>query len=304
MKKIKWVEFTEPMVNLNSTPPPPLRKVVCDSKWGKVVAVDGYESMLYLFSADSGKLLKKRKLNIKKGRRWHMGGYNEKTHALFIVVEGDRRAVIEAVKIDAENENDIMVPLPGLTEGVGVSYNQRRNEIYVPYDNFPTVHRVHFNGLEPGKEDKDRVTEIKIPNFGNDASVIDYKKDRLYVSSWGYGEVDVIDLKTGKMIKRIRDTGIIPHMFSMAFNPATGKLFIPTGASAVNGSFGASLDVLDPETEEIKTVHTGWAPVALVELEKKDGFMVFNSENQAAVVSPEGKADYYTLPCRFINNAI
>ncbi|MCP5054325.1 MAG: hypothetical protein GY940_44565 [bacterium] len=304
IKRIPWVTFTEPMININQTPPPPLRKIICDSGWDRVVAMDGYTSTLYNFSATSGKLLKKRKLSVKEGFRWHMGGYNKKTRHLYVVIETRARAVVEAAKIDADGNNDTLIELPGLTEGVGVSYNERDDEVYVPYDNFPTVHVVDFKPLKPGEGKKKRVTEIKIPNFGNDASAIDLEKNRLYIASWGYGEVDVIDLKSRTLIKRIEDTGIIPHMFNMAFNPVTRKLYIPLGASAVNGSFGASLDVLDPETEKIETLHTGWAPVALVELEEDRGFMVFNSENQAAYVSPKGTVKYQTLPCRFINNAI
>jgi DNA-binding beta-propeller fold protein YncE len=303
IKRFPWVDYTESMQNLNQTPPPPLRKVVCDNTLNRVAAVDGYTNTLYLFSADTGKQLKKRKLNIKGGSRWHLAGYNEQTHHLYLVIETVQRKAIEAIKIDLVKGKDTVVQLPGLTEAVGVNYNDRRDEVYIPYDNHPTVHLVEFKP-HPEHEAGDRVSEIKIPIYGNDATALDKEKNRLYVSSWGYGEIEVIDLDTRKLIKRIRNTGIIPHMFNIAFNPATGLLYIPVGATAVNGSFGASLDVLDPESEKITRIRTGWAPVAMVELSSGEGMLVFDSEDQAAEVSADGSVRFHSLPCRFINNAI
>jgi DNA-binding beta-propeller fold protein YncE len=299
IKPIPWVDKVEKMINLNQTPPPPIRKVICDTTLQQVIAIDGYTGVLYLFSAKSGRLLKQRKLAVKGGTRWHMAGYNENTHHLYTVIETKERLVNEAIKIDVLQGKDTNVQLPGLTEAVGVNYNPYQDEVYIPYDNHPTVHLVDF-------KNNGNVEEIKIPNFGNDACAIDEKNHRLYVSSWGYGEVEVIDLKTRKLVKRIRDAGIIPHMFNMAFNPHTGKLIIPIGASAVNGSFGAALTVLDPETEKKSKIYTGWAPTALVEMRTKDGFLVFNSEDQAAEVLPDGSVKMHPLPyrCQYINNAI
>jgi DNA-binding beta-propeller fold protein YncE len=294
---IPWVEKVERMINLNQTPPPPIRKVVCDTSLQQVIAIDGYSASLYQFSANSGKLLKKRKLPVKGGTRWHMAGYNENTHHLYTVIETIDRFVNEAIKIDVLQGKDKVAVLPGLTEAVGVNYNPLRDEVYIPYDNHPTVHLVDF-------KNNGGVIEIKIPHYGNDASVIDEKNHRLYVSGWGYGEVEVIDLETRKLVKRIPDAGIIPHMFNMTFNPHTGKLIIPIGASAVNGSFGAALTVLDPETEKKSKIYTGWAPTALVEMKSKDGFLVFNSEDQAAEVLADGSVKTYPLPCSYINNAI
>jgi DNA-binding beta-propeller fold protein YncE len=299
--RIPWLKKTEKMVNLNQTPPPPIRKVVCDSKLQQVIAIDGYTSTLYLFSAKTGKLVKKRKIGVKGGTRWHWAGYNETTHHLYAVIETDKREVNEALELDVLHGKDTVVELPGLTEGVGINYNPKRDEIYIPYDNHPSVHVVDFK--TGGK-----IEEIKIPNYGNDASAIDEKNNRLYVSSWGYGEVEVIDLETRRLIKRIRDVGIIPHMFNMAFNPHSGHLLIPLGATAVNGSFGASLTVLNPETEKKSLIYTGWAPAALAEIAAKDGFLVFNSEDRAAEVLADGKVTMHSLPprfqCRFVNQAV
>lgn len=296
IKRIPWVSKVEKMKNLNQTPPPPIRKVICDSALQKVAAVDGFDSTVYLFSAKSGKLLKKRKLAVKGGARWHMAGYDVNTHHIYTVIETAKRVVQEAVKIDIVNGKDTVMDLPGLHEGVGINYNPKRNEIYIPYDNDPAVHVVDFK--------KSAVVEVKLPGYGNDASAIDIEKDLLYISSWAYGDVEVVDLNTRRLHKRIANVGIIPHMFSMTFNPNSGKLYIPIGATAVNGSHGASLAVLNPETEKMTKIHTGWAPVALVEMKNKEGFLVFNSEDGFAEVTPHGTVNYHSLPCQFIQDAV
>jgi hypothetical protein len=93
-------------------------------------------------------------------------------------------------------------------------------------------------------------------------------------------------------------------MFNMTFNPHSSRLIIPIGASAVNGSFGSALTVLDPITEKMEKIYTGWSPTALVELKTKEGFMVFNSEDEAAEVTPGGTFKTHHLPCSFVNNAV
>jgi YVTN family beta-propeller protein len=292
----KWLDKEEPMINLNATPPPPIRKVVVDHTLKRVIALDGYTSNLYLFSL-TGKLLKKRTIVTKGGARWHFAGYNYDTHHLYVVIETDKRKVIDAAKIDIKKGNDVIVKLPELSEGVGINYNKKRDEVYIPYDNHPSVHIVDFR-------EKGSVREVKIPAYGNDASAVDEERDILYVSSWAYGEVEVIDLKSGKLKKRIRDLGIIPHMFSMAFNPSDNKLYIPIGATAVNGSFGAALTQLDPEKEETRKIYTGWAPVDLIPLPAKDAMMVFNSEDSFAIVNPDGTFKTHTLPFDYPHQAV
>jgi DNA-binding beta-propeller fold protein YncE len=296
-KRIPWVEKVEQMINLNQTPPPPIRKVFCDTGLQQVIALDGDTATLTIFSTDSGALVSTRKLSVAGGTRWHFAGYDQLNHYLYVVVETRERKVNEAVKIDIARGKDTIIVLPGLTEGVGVIYNPKTEEVYIPYDNHPTVHVVDFkNG---GK-----IEEIKIPTYGNDASILDEKNARLYVSNWGYAEIEVIDLQTRKLLKRIQNVGIIPHMFNMALNTYTGELVIPLGATAVNGSFGASLTILNPETEKMHRIYTGWAPVAIVKTPGKDSYLVFNSEDQAAEITPDGKCSYHTLPVWLINNAI
>jgi YVTN family beta-propeller protein len=197
--------------------------------------------------------------------------------------------VIQAAKIDAVGQNDVVVPLPEFTEGVGIVYNAVRGEVYIPYDNHPSVHIVGFgNG--------GTIDEIKIPAYGNDASAIDPANDLLYIGSWAQGEVDVIDLETRTLKKRITDMGIIPHMFTMAFNPKTNLVYYPKGASAVNGTFGAAVTALDPETEKTEKIYTGWAPIDLIEIPTRNSFLVFNTEDEFAEVRADGTYELHKLP--------
>jgi YVTN family beta-propeller protein len=190
-----------------------------------------------------------------------------------------------------------VVPLPEYREGVGIIYNPAREEVYVPYDNHASVHVASFS-------DGGSLDEIRVPAFGNDAAAVDGKGDVLYIGSWAHGEVDVIDLQTRTLTKRITDLGIIPHMFTIAFNPNDGLVYYPKGASAVNGTFGAAITALDPQTEKTKKVHLGWAPIDLIEVGSRGGFLVFNSENQFADVHPDGSYDVHTLPYDYPIEAI
>jgi len=284
-----WLDHRENLINLNATPPPPIRKVVVASELGQLVAVDGFTSTLFTLDSRTAKVIRSRPLPLARGGRWHLAGYDETEHALFLVTETAERKVIQAAKIDVVGQNDIVVPLPEFTEGVGIIYNPVRGEIYIPYDNHPSVHVV---GFEKGGT----VDEIKIPAYGNDASAVDGASGLLYVGSWAQGEVDVIDLETRTLKKRIADLGIIPHMFAMAFNPKTNRVYYPKGASAVNGTFGAAITALDPETEKTAKIYTGWAPIDLIEIPARNSFLVFNSEDGFAEVRADGTYELHKLP--------
>jgi DNA-binding beta-propeller fold protein YncE len=289
LTKRDWLETSEPLINLNATPPPPVRKVIADNGLGRIIAVDGMDPALYVFDARKGKLLESRPLPLEAGGRWHLAGYNEDRHSLYLVIEKSDRKVVQAARIDITGGNDVVVPLPGFTEGVGIVYNPAREEVYVPYDNHPSVHAV---GFENGGE----VTEIRLPAYGNDAAAVDAARDRLYIGSWAYGEIDVVDLETKMLEKRITDLGIIPHMFAIAFNPGNGRIYYPTGASAVNGTFGAAVTALDPVYEKTEKIYTGWAPIDLIAMPERGTVVVFNSEDQFAEVRPDGSFDLHDLP--------
>jgi DNA-binding beta-propeller fold protein YncE len=289
VRTIPWCEKEEVILNLNQTPPPPIRKVVCDQGSGTVLAVDGYTSTLHVFAAADGKPLRQRRLDLVSGARWHFAAYSQKQHALLLVVETADRQVVQAAKISAGTGPDTVITLPGYTEAVGISYNEKRDELYIPYDNHASLHVIDFKNLG-------LVSEIKLPAYGNDASALDAEHDLLYVASWAYGEIDQIDLQTRMLRKRFFQAAVLPHMFNMAFNPRDGKLYLPLGATAVNGSFGAAVSVLDPENGSINKVRSGWAPQELLQQPGSDAFLVFNNEDQFARVTPDGNFTIHTLP--------
>jgi DNA-binding beta-propeller fold protein YncE len=145
---------------------------------------------------------------------------------------------------------------------------------------------------------------MRIPAFGNDACAFDNESNRLYVASWARGEVDVVDLDTRTLVKRIENLGIIPHMFAFAFNPNNGVVYYPKGASAVNGTFGAAITALDPATEETKKIYTGWAPIDLAAMPDRGSVFVFNSEDEFAEVRADGSYDFHLLPFDYPVSAI
>lgn len=294
---IPWLEEREEMINLNQTPPPPVRKVLIDNELQQLVAVDGLASTLYLFDAVTGKPLRSRPLALARGGRWHLAGYNQAAHALYLVTETVSRKVIEAARIGIGDDVDTIVELPGYTEGVGIIYNPLRDEVYIPYDNHPSVHVVDFSA-------GGAITEIAIPAYGNDASALDLDDEVLFIGSWAYGEVDLVDVKERKLLKRITDLGIIPHMFTMAFNPNNGNVYYPKGASAVNGTFGAAITVLDPVTETTSKIRTGWAPVDCIELPERNSVLVFDNEDQFAEVRAGGAYTKHDLPVDYPVRAI
>ena len=284
-----WLDHRENLINLNATPPPPIRKVVADAALGQVIGVDGFTSTLFVFDAKKADLIRSRPIPLASGGRWHLAGYDAGAHELFLVTETAERKVIQAAKIDAVGTNDLVVGLPEFTEGVGVLYNAARREVYIPYDNHPSVHVVDFN--KAGE-----VTEIAIPAYGNDASALDAANGILYIGSWAHGEVDVIDLTKRRLANRIENLGIIPHMFAMAFDPKNNTVYFPKGGSAVNGAFGAAITTLDPSTQKTGKIHAGWAPIDLIEIPARGSFFVFNSEDEFAEVRSDGSYDLHTLP--------
>ncbi len=304
---IPWSEKEESAQNLNQTPPPPIRKVVCDSATRSILAVDGTTSTLHRFDAGSFKRLQRRPLGLTPGGRWHFAGYSPRQQALVLVVETAERKVIQAAKISVAKENDVIVALPGFTEGVGIRYNENRDELYIPYDNHPCLHIVDFKNSRPpgeGAQTPARLSEVMLPAYGNDATALDAGRDLLYVTSWAYGEIDKIDLKSRRLLRRFFQAAVLPHMFQLAFNPNDGKLYLPLGATAVNGAFGAALSVFDPESGTLEKVRTGWAPQELLQQPGSDAFLTFNNEDQFARVTPDGRFTVDTLPVVYPHQAL
>ena len=297
VRYVPWSELEESAQNLNQTPPPPIRKVVCDSTMRTVLAVDGTTSTLHRFDADSLALLQSRRLGLAPGGRWHFAGYSPKRQALALVVETAERKVIQAARISAAGAGDTVIGLPGYTEAVGVCYNENRDELYIPYDNHPSLHVVDFAG-------GGRIGEIKLPAYGNDASALDADRDVLYVASWAYGEIDQVDLRARRLRRRFLQVPVLPHMFNMAFNPGDGRLYLPLGATAVNGAFGAAISVFDPQSGALEKVRTGWAPQELLPQPGSDAFLAFNSEDQLARIAPDGGFTTSLLPVSYPHQAL
>lgn len=297
VKYIPWSEKEETAQNLNQTPPPPIRKVVCDSAARIVAAVDGTSATLQCFAADGLKLLGKRALALEPGGRWHFAGYSLKQKAVVLVVETAGRKVVQAAKIAVAGGNDVLVRLPGFTEGVGIRYDEGRDELYIPYDNHPSLHVVDF-------KENGSLHEVKLPSYGNDATALDADRGLLYVASWAWGEIDQVDLRTRQLRRRFFQAAILPHMFNMAFNPNDGKLYVPLGATAVNGSFGAAVSVFDPASGAVAKVRTGWAPQELLPQPGGEAFLAFDNEDRMARIAPDGTFSTTVLPVAYPHQAL
>lgn len=292
---LPWLQNEESMTNANATPPPPLRKVVSDPDLRIIAALDGFTSTLYLFDSQTGRQLSHRLLNLQPSGRWHLAGYNERKHCLYLVIETTDRRVVQTARIGIQDGVDDIVKMPEFREGVGVTYNPNRDEVYVPYDNHACVHVVDF--VHP-------VQEIALPVFGNDATAVDLRRQLLYIASWPQGDIEVVCLKTRRFLRRMAHKGILPHMFNMAFNPHDGLLYIPKGATAVNGAFGAAITTLNPEDESLGKIYTGWLPVDLLEWKKGQSFLVFNNEDEALVIDDQRILSRQRLPVEYPIQAI
>lgn len=301
LRLVPWLDHSEDLVNLNQTPPPPSRRVVALSSGkpdvaGRIVAVDGHGAMLYLFDAKTIKLLSSREIGLAPGGRWHLAGVNPVTRKLYLVTETNQRAVVQAAKVDLDGYADVIVPLPGMAEGVGMAYHPLRDQVYVNYDNHATMHVVDFGAGGALKE-------VALPSYGNDAVALDLRGDRLFVASWAHGEVEVVDLATLRFTHRYTGLGILPHMHAMTWNATTGTLLFPVGATAVNGCYGAALTELDPASGESRRIRTGWAPITLAPAPAQGGVLVFANDDQFAVVTAAGEATLHDLPRRFPTRA-
>ncbi len=297
LRFVPWCETEERAKNLNQTPPPPLRKVVCDSASRRVAALDGYSATLHLFDADGLKPLGRRKLALQAGGRWHLAGLSKTEKTVVLVVETAERKVIQAAKVSLAGDHDMIVPLPGLSEGVGILYSETRDELYIPYDNHPSLHVVDF-------KNNNALSEVMLPAYGNDATAIDEAGGMLYVASWAYGEVDQVDLNVRRLRQRFLQPAVLPHMFNMAFNANDGRLYIPLGATAVNGAFGAAITTFDPKNGALEKIRTGWAVQELLPQPDSDAFLVFSSEDQLARVDAGGKFTVSTLPVLYPHQAL
>ncbi|MBN1348813.1 hypothetical protein JXJ21_05340 [candidate division KSB1 bacterium] len=295
---LSWGDPAESLPWAAASPPPPVRNIVVDAALNKVFIVDGTVPQLISVDLEARSISGKRRLPLENFPRWHFAGFDTVNHWLYFALEDAARNARQALRIDLKDSNDVLVDLPpGSREPVGVSCSIKRQEIYIPYDNHKHLHRVHFS---PSIQ----VDSIATPAFGMDASAIDAANDLLYVTSWHTAELYIIDLATGKIIRTIPDFPIYPHTNHFVYNPADGRLYIPTGAAVVNGTFGASLTVFDSNQNEFSVILTGWGPVSLIQKPNSDTFYVFSSDRQFAEVTPDGKLRSHWLPYPYAHDAV
>lgn len=298
LKLLRWTDQGDALDNENQTPPPPLRKVVAipperPGKGGRIAAIDGFSATLTVFDGASGKPNGKRDLPLQAGGRWHLAGVDPETGYIYLVIETATRKAIQAARVHPDHaDGDVVVPLPGFGEPVGMLFNAARGEVVIPYDNHATLHVIEF-------DDGGSLHDIAIPDFGNDATALNESGDTLYVGSWAHGNVEVIDLDQRRFVRRIEGLGILPHMFAMDWLSSNGQLYFPVGATAVNGCFGAAVTRLDPATGQAVDIRTGWGPIDLIQVPGRDDFWVFDGEGQLARVSPDGEVSFEDLPHRY-----
>ncbi len=298
LKLLRWTDEGDTLANENQTPPPPLRKVVAippakPGKGGRIAAIDGFSATLTVFDAARGKPGKKRSLPLQAGGRWHLAGVDPATGHIYLVTETAERKAIQCARIHPDHEDDdVVVPLPGFGEPVGMLFNPARGEVVIPYDNHATLHVIEF-------DDGGSLHDIAIPSFGNDATALTDDGATLYVGSWAHGEVDVVDLAERRFVRRHGELGILPHMFAMDWLSTNGQVYFPVGATAVNGNFGASVTRLDPASGESTVIPTGWGPMDLIQVPGRESFWVFDSEGRYAEVTVDGDVTFHELPHRY-----
>jgi DNA-binding beta-propeller fold protein YncE len=93
-------------------------------------------------------------------------------------------------------------------------------------------------------------------------------------------------------------------MFNMDFNPNDGRLYVPLGATAVNGSFGAAVSIFDPASGALEKVRTGWAPQELLPQPGSEAFMAFDNEDRMARIAPDGTFATTVLPVSYPHQAL
>ncbi len=299
-RRLRWLPWTPPsapLANENQTPPPPIRKVVAlpsekAGEAGEIVALDGLGARLFVLDARTGKVRTSRPVALNPGGRWHLAGADPARRAVYVVTETADRKVLQAARLGLAPGRDRVVDLPAYTEGVGMLYDPRTERVFVNYDNHPALHVVDF--AKDGA-----LTEVALPAYGNDAAVLDLARDRMVVASWAHGEIEVVDLATLRFTHRVGDLGILPHMHAMALDPETGAVWFPRGATAVNGTFGASLTWVDPATGATRDVRVGVAPMTVLDVPERSSTWVFDNEGRFAEVDQKGAVRWFDLGRRW-----
>ena len=287
-----------PLPYMAASAPPPIRRVFTNPVTGRAYLLDGCTATLVTVDVDGGKATASRKLPLKAVPRWHAAGYDPAHGRIYVLLEDDHRCAVTAAALDTRGDADVVVPIPkGFREPAGVNCDPGRGELYVPYDNNKAIHVVTFEG--GGK-----VETVDLPALGVDATAYLSERRILYAASWNQAALYIVDVKERKLSRLVPFFPVYPHMNHMALDSKTGRLYVPTGSAAVNGTFGAAVTVFDPATYAFSKVRTGWAPTALVPKPGSDHFYVFDTEGGLADVAPDGSHTVHTLPWPYAREAI
>jgi len=295
-----YLKWGEPLAQLPwkaATPPPPIRTVFTNSHTNEIYIVDGSQPAIVVINALTLQILRRRLLPVPAYPRWHLAGFDSLNSWIYFVLEDENRVARQVLRISASGTADEVVELPPQSrEPQGVSAALHRQEVYIPYDNHPYIHVVGFNALAP-------IDSIPVPKFGMDASVVDAQNNRLLVTNWAEATLYLIDLEQRQLIYTVPHFPIYPHTNHLAFNSTTGDLFVPSGATVVNGTFGASLTLFNVNRNEFKRILTGWGPVSLAACPNSDDYFVFSSDQPFARVKPDGRVSWHELPYAYAHEA-
>ncbi|MFH1998931.1 MAG: YncE family protein [Planctomycetota bacterium] len=295
---VPCMEAAPPLPFMAASAPPPIRFPFVMPGRKRAYVLDGCTASLIFIDLDTLAVTRTRKLPVEAVPRWHMAGFNSADGTIYAVLENQKREAVHAMTIDLLGDSDVVVDLiEKYTEPAGVTCDPERGEIYIPYDNKALIHVVSF-------ESEPAVAEIALPDLGVDATAYDPATRTLYCAGWKQAALYVADMEKRECALTVPFFPVYPHMNSMALNPLTKKLYVPTGSAAVNGTFGAALSVFDPNTLEHSELRTGWAPVCLARKPGTENFYVFSTERDFAEVTPDGSVTYHRLPHPYPRQAI
>jgi len=299
ISKINWTEPLPPPAWLVATPPPPVRKILVDANLREGYLIDGANRRLVVVDLDHLTIRRQREIRAEDGcPRWHLAGADWSNHWIYLALEAENRAARQVVRLNVLQNTDEIIDLPQMSrEPQGICASIKRQEVYIPLDNHPYLLVAHFNS-SPAAD------SMAVPRFGMDAAVVDDHRDQLWVTNWAQGTLYRIDLKTQKLDYIIPHFPVFPHMNHLALDAVTGDLFVPTGAAAVNGTFGASITVFNTFRNEFKHLPIGWGPVSLARQPQSDAVYVFGSDQEFAQIQPDGKVAFFNLPQPYAVQAV
>lgn len=300
-REVRLIPFGEagaPLPFMAASAPPPIRIPFVDAKTGRVYVVDGTSSTLVTIDLEKESVLASRKLPVGSFPRWHTAGFDPDKGRIFAALENEGREAKHALAIDARGDDDVVLDLPeGHREPAGVTCDPARGELYIPYDNMKVIHVAAFDG-EPA------VHAVPLPAAGVDAAVYDDEARTLYAAGWNQAALYIVDMKERNVRFTVPFIPVYPHMNSITLNRAEGQLFIPSGSTAVNGTFGTGLFVFDTRTFAGSTVCTGWAPISLARKPGSEAHFVFGTDREFAKVEPDGTFRMHALPHPYLHQAL